>query len=70
MGQFDVLQGKLFSDQLCVSIEHLVCPSRAKLLLMGGRKTIFDSTIFDSKILNLATINNLKIQNVLFQGNL
>ena len=46
MGQFDVLQGKLFSDQLSVSIGHLVCPSTAKLLLMGGRNQYLIQMIF------------------------
>ena len=46
MGQFDVLQGKLFSDHLSVSIGHPVCPSTAKLLLMGGRKPYLIQMIF------------------------
>ena len=49
MGQFDVLQGKLFSDQLCVLIGHLICPSTAKLLLMGGRKQYLIQIIFTSE---------------------
>ena len=49
MGQFDVLQGKLFSDQLSVSIGHLVCPNTAKLLLMGERKQYLIQMIFTSE---------------------
>ena len=49
MGHFDVLQGKLSLDQLCELIGHLVCPSTAKLLLMGGRKQYLIQMIFTSK---------------------
>ena len=49
MGQFDVSQGKLCSDQLCASIGSLVCPSAAKLLLVGGRKPYLIQIIFTSE---------------------